>query len=167
MERRVAPPGATELVALMDNLTQAVPGSGRSEGIFKSRQKVLMFAAALGVKKGERRPLDKRGESIRYSIFQRAIDDTFIGAVAIAATADLRVLSSERIDERITIFEEYAHAGLAELHTLLSKPGDDLECILQTVMEARNCNEPQEGVIPDLAGLLRFELPGQKSRKTP
>jgi dnd system-associated protein 4 len=160
MERRIAPPGAAELVALMEKLTQALPGSGRTEGIFKSKQKVLMFAAALGLKKGERRVLEKRSEPIRYAIFQGALDDIFISALAIAATGDLKVLSAERLDERITIFEEYAHAGLVELHTLLSKPGDDLEYVLQTVMDSRAPSESPEGVIPDLAGLLNFGLPG-------
>lgn len=156
MERRIAPPGASELVALMEKLTQTSPGSGRSEGIFKSKQKVLMFSAALGLKAGERRPLDKRSEPIRYSIFQGALDDTFINALAISVTGDLKILSSDRIDERITIFEEYAHAGLVELHTLLSRPGDDLEYVLQTVMDSRVSSESPEGVLPDLAGLLSF-----------
>ena len=156
MERRIAPPGATELVALMERLTSALPGAGRGEGIFRSKQKVLMFAAALGFKKGERRALDKRSEPIRYSIFQGAVDDTFINALAIAETGDLKVLSAERIDDRITIFEEYAHLGMIELHTLLSRPGDDLEYILQTVMESTVSSASPEGVIPDLAGLLSF-----------
>lgn len=163
MERRIAPSGTTELVALMEKLTQALPGSGRAEGIFKSKQKLLMFAAALGLRKGERRTLEKRGEPIRFSIFQGALDDTFISALAIAATGDLKVLSSERIDERIIIFEEYAHAGLIELHTLLSRPGDDLEHLLQTVMESRVPSEVPDGVLPDLAGLLSFGTGGRSS----
>ncbi len=158
MERRIAPPGASELVDLMEKLTQALPGSGRVEGIFKSKQKLLMFAAALGLKSGERRPMEKRGEPIRYSIFQGALDDTFVSALAIADTGDLKVLSAERLDERIGIFEEYAHAGLVELHTMLSKPGDNLEYLLQIVIDSRAASDPPAGVIPDLASLLNFGL---------
>jgi dnd system-associated protein 4 len=154
MERRIAPPGSPELIALLDKLTSAPSGSRGTEGIFRSKQKVLMFAAGLGVKLGQRKEIQKRGEAIRYSIFEGAVDETFINAVAIAETGDLKILSDERAEERIQIFEEYAHAGLIELQNRLAVPGEDLEHVLQLVMDERAAKQAPVGVIPDLANLF-------------
>jgi dnd system-associated protein 4 len=156
MERRIAPPGTSEIIALLDKLTSPTPGPKRAEGIFRSKQKVLMFAAVLGVKMGERRPLQKRAEPIRYGIFEGALDDTFVNAIAIAETGDLKILSEDHADERIQIFEEYAHAGLVELQKRLAMPGEDLQHILQLVMDVRAEKESPPGVIPGLANLFNF-----------
>lgn len=156
MERRIAPPGTPELNALLDKLTSPGPGSRRPEGIFRSKQKVLMFAAALGGRMKLRKPLEKRGEPIRYSIFEGAVDDTFVNAIAIAEAGDLRILSEEQADKRIQLFEEFAHAGLVELEKRLAAPGDDLQHILQLVMEVRAEREAPAGVIPGLATLFNL-----------
>jgi dnd system-associated protein 4 len=103
---------------------------------------------------GQRKEIQKRGEAIRYSIFEGAVDETFINAVAIAETGDLKIVSDERAEERIQIFEEYAHAGLIELQNRLAVPGEDLEHVLQLVMDERAAKQAPVGVIPDLANLF-------------
>jgi dnd system-associated protein 4 len=152
MERRIAPPGSAELLLLLEKLVS--PAQGRDEGLFRSKQKVLMFSAALGWSLKQRKSLDRRGEPIRYSIFESALDDAFINTLAIAETKDLKVLAAERDDERIQIFEEYAHSGLLEIKRILSQPGEDLDHLLQAVIDARVPATPPEGVEQDLARLF-------------
>jgi dnd system-associated protein 4 len=152
MERRIAPPGTAELLQLLEKLVS--PSQGREEGLFRSKQKALMFSAALGWNLKQRKPLERRGEPIRYSIFEGALDDAFINALAIAETNDLKILGGERDDDRVKIFEEYAHGGLLEIKRILSQPGEDLDHLLQAVIDARESTVPPEGLAPDLARLF-------------
>jgi len=152
MERRIAPPGTAELLALLETLVTA--SAGRIEAIFRSKQKALMFAAALGWSVQQRKPLERRGEPIRYTIFEGALDDGFVNALAVAEAKDLKVLGPDREDERIRIFEEYAHGGLVEIQRLMAIPGDPLEQVLQAVMDTKTSDVPPDGVTPDLARMF-------------
>ena len=152
MERRIAPPGSAELQAVLDSLVS--PSSGRSEGIFRSKQKVLMFAASLGWKLRKRIQLERRGEPIRWGIFEAAYDEGFVNSLAVSEKKSLMILSPEHEEERIRIFEEYAHGGMLELKRLTSLPGDNLEFILESVMDTRSEEPAPEGVVPDLARLF-------------
>ncbi|HEY3821774.1 MAG TPA: DNA phosphorothioation-associated protein 4 [Polyangiaceae bacterium] len=128
-ERRPAPPKVLE--GVLDKLYEM--------GIFVPKQKGLMFAAALGYSRGDRVPLEVRGNGIRYEIFQSDGDDAFISALAVAVTKDLRVLSAERNDERITIFEEYAHGGLIHMQRVcFEQEGDPLDNLLRLTIDARS-----------------------------
>ena len=111
-ERRICPP--KEYEKLLNILVNEL-------NIFETKQKALMFAAALGARRGERVRVSARGEGIRIDIFQRAVDDTFIDALAVAVTRDLHVLATDRGEERITIFEESASAGLKEIQRLVGQ----------------------------------------------
>ena len=137
-ERRIYPP--KELEKLLTTLVSELK-------LFETKQKALMFAAALGAHRGEREVLRLRGEGIRIEIFQRAIDDTFIDALAVAVTKDLHVLAGNRTDERITIFEESALAGLKEIQKLVDYPTDSLEELLGITQSARR---PSRGDLPGL-----------------
>jgi dnd system-associated protein 4 len=75
MERRIAPPGAPELEETLDMLVGEGTGT---RSLFKSKQKALMFAAAVGWRIKTKTTLEKRGEPIRLSVFQSALDDGFI-----------------------------------------------------------------------------------------
>ena len=148
-QRRIYPP--KEYTKLLDRLVEEPP-------MFETKQKALMFAAALGVHRHERQPISTRGEGIRADIFQGALDDTFIDALAVAVTGDLCVLAPDRRLERITIFEESASAGLREIQKLVDRPGDDLEELLRLTQDARSpSKEDLPGLDPDaLARLENF-----------
>ena len=62
MDRRIAPP--SDLDELLDRLSELHPG-GRV-ALFQTRQKAMMFAAALGHYLGERTPLARKGSAIRF-----------------------------------------------------------------------------------------------------
>jgi dnd system-associated protein 4 len=129
--RRVRPPKLTDKVA-----ERLVDG-----GPFESKQKLLMFAAALGKERGERTSFDSTSEGIRWEIFQRNRDDSLIFALAIAETDGLNVFDDEEFDRGITIFEEYAHTGLKRLRDeIMEVPGKDLEKLVQCIQKAQRDN---------------------------
>jgi len=152
MEHRIAPPKNPELKALIEQLIE--PHQARKFEIFKSKQKLMMFAAAIGKHLGTRVRLDSRGEPIRMSIFDTACDTAFINALAVAETDTLNILDPERELERVTIFEEYANGGLQEIRKMLSAPGDNLEQLLRKTLEVTAPKVDIEGVSPDLAKLF-------------
>ena len=148
-ERRIYPP--QEYRKLLDTLVDELQ-------IFERKQKALMFAAALGASRGKQEPVSTRGEGIRIDIFQRGVDDTFIDALAVVVTGDLHVLATDRREERITIFEESASAGLKEIQKLIDKPSDSLEELLRLTQDARApSRQDLPGIEPDaLARLENF-----------
>lgn len=150
-DRRIAPPHGYE--SLLDKLTEPLPG--HSVSVFETKQKAMMFAAALGFSRGERLPVERRGTAIRYEVFAADSDDAFISALAVATTGDLRVLSSERTAERVTLFEEYAHAGLQHMHRVtFDQDGDPLDNLLRLTSDAR------AGADADIPGIDRSVLGG-------
>jgi dnd system-associated protein 4 len=95
-----------------------------------------MFAAALGYSLGVRTPLEKKGSAIRLDVFEKALDDAYVGALAAAEAKSLQLLAADREDDRATIFEEYAHRGLAEIQRrCFDTPGDPLQILIQIAEE--------------------------------
>ncbi|MGI5485408.1 DNA phosphorothioation-associated protein 4 [Microtetraspora malaysiensis] len=123
-EHRVRPPKDKE--ALIQQL------GADQEGPFQTRYQTLIFAAALGWSRGRRDPLERPGEGIRYDLFRRHTTvEAFIDSLGVLhASNDASIMSDHRLQERISIFEEYANAGLAiiqgELNASRSRPMDVL-----------------------------------------
>ena len=115
-----------------------------------------MFAAALGYAAENRKPVERKAAGIRYEVFQTAMDDGFIGALAVATTGDLGILAEERADERVDIFEEYAHGGLEILRRIcFEQEGDPLDILIRRTLDAR----PDESDIPGIdPGVLKTLL---------
>ena len=139
--RRITPPGG-DIEKLLGEV---------ADTLGTTKQKTLMLAAAIGKKRGQPEPLAKRGEGIRFDVFVGAIDDGFIKALALAEKGNLSILGDP--DACITIFEEYAHAGLQELQRIWTRSEDKLDELLRLTAEARY---EQTGDIPGIdASLLR------------
>jgi hypothetical protein len=68
--------------------------------------------------------------------------------MAATTTDEIEILSPDRIDEQITIFEEYANGGLCELQELLDKHPErrSEEVILEFVLAEEGVDGPK----PDL-----------------
>jgi len=148
MQRRIYPPKNLENV--LEKLTTVGPGIHIP--IFSTKQKALMFAAALGFFRDERTKIEGRGEGIRFDIFQKALDDGFFDALAIAETGKLEILSEEYESERADIFEEYAYTGLLEMNkACFEKEGDPLENLIRLADEGRSQEEQEiEGIDPNI-----------------
>ncbi len=151
MMGRIAPPKALE--DGLEKLVEADPQGGHP--LFETKQKALMFAAALACWRGaQRRDVERKGTAIRYDVFQRDMDDGYVDALAImAAGDDLNALASKNDDERVKVFEEYAQAGLEEMIDRYDRPGDPLEAMLALVDEARA--QPTAGLEGIDQGALR------------
>lgn len=137
---RVRPP--RELEGILDELKEA--------GVFETKQKGMMFAAALGFlrRKGEDSELPAMGEGIRLEYFRSPNDEPFIDALAVAEIGDLEVLADERRNERLEIFERYAFLGLQEIKAnLAAAPSDatQLETIVE-ILERAGDEEPGDRV---------------------
>lgn len=147
MDRRIAPPGDPEIQSMLDRLTSPQPG--RDYPIFETKQKALMFAAGFGYLLSRREVLTHRdaGSAIRFDIFQKAMDDGFIHALAVAEESDLKILDEAAADRVATIFEEYACAGLNEIHRrFFETDWDPLDGLLNLTLEARELDD--EGSTP-------------------
>lgn len=87
---------------------------------------VFMWAAALGVQKGKRRPLTgNKTQIFRWDQFAQDIDVTALKIIALAETGEVEILLKE--DEILRIAEEYANEGIRELKAeLIDQPGEPL-----------------------------------------
>lgn len=127
MADRIRPP--RELEVILDRL--------KEDGLFVTKQKGMMFAAALGYallgQEGGMEP-DAFGEGIRIEYFDRVRDTGFIEALAVAKHEDLHFLAQEHATGRTELFEMYANAGLQKLKTVCyDRRGDPLQGLLELI----------------------------------
>ncbi|MEU7222878.1 DNA phosphorothioation-associated protein 4 [Streptomyces chrestomyceticus] len=115
---------------LLDDLT----GKG---GPFRSLVEALMFAAALGQQKSRRENFDKTGEPIRLALMEgRLYGDVLIDMLAaVDMQNDPKILSDDRLDERVRIFEEYANGGLNYIRGELNTAATcDLDVLIENLV---------------------------------
>lgn len=146
--RRVRPP--KRMQGLNDQLVD--------NGPFESKQKALMFAAALGVHLGKRESFSDSDVAIRWDIFERNGDDTFIHALAVSETEGLGILADGNSDsgDAITIFEEYANAGLKHLEAqVLNSPVDVMDELIQLIVSVQRSGKDAPA---ELEGLTQEDL---------
>jgi len=102
--------------AVHDIYKQLTEGNDPVSVPFRTMKDVFMWAACLGHRLGERRPLTgKRVIIFRWAQFTPQTDIHLLKALAIADSGDVNVLLSQ--DDILTIAEEYANAGIYELRT--------------------------------------------------
>jgi len=116
--------------------------------IFKEIWRVLLFAAALGVKVGNRRPLGTTdsGKAIQETYFSTPGWRGFLYLIGIAETGDSECLRSSEANEEalVSAFEEYANNGLyilSERMKLSTSPFDELVSLLMEVSQP-NISKP-------------------------
>lgn len=93
---------------------------------FLTMKDVFMWAVALGIKIGKRRPLSGSREPIfRWDQFSQSLDIPALKAIALAETGEVEILLRE--DQILRIAEEYANAGIYEIkREVLDLPGEAL-----------------------------------------
>lgn len=136
MERRIA---TTQTQAkILEDLVSQVPGEDFP--LFETKQKALMFAAALGFYRQHRSQLHARdaGTAIRFDIFEKNLDDGFVACIAVATRNELGVLSQQCEEDLAVIFEEYASAGLAEIQAKILGRPEPLQALVALMGDARN-----------------------------
>jgi len=91
--------------------------SKKSDTLFTDIWRLLVFAATVGLQAKKREPIDQydSGKSIDYTYFSGCPAwPGLIHLIGLVESQDPKVLNpdQEQIDYRITLFEEYANAGL-------------------------------------------------------
>jgi len=145
-ERRIS--YAKDKTDIIKRLVNAEDGSGP----FRLIADVLVFAAALGLKRDRSVPLgDAKEEPIRQEVFDRQGYDTMMNLLALSITGKPEVLadSDEMIETRASIFEQYANGGLAILQDELRGATNPLETMV-LLINAERSGRPQ--------GLEGFDL---------
>jgi dnd system-associated protein 4 len=114
---------------------QLIKRLASDEGPFSTLAEVLTFAAGLGYAEGRREEFSGSGDQIDFDVFQRLGVEGFIEMLAAAVHEDVGILSRERADERLTVFEEFANGGLEVLQSRLAQSKADLDSLLSIVLE--------------------------------
>lgn len=119
------------------DLIKSLSGSGSP---FNELRDVLFFAAVLGWQHQRRVPLQGRGETIRWEVFRnRTGTELITDMIAVAcAPNDPSILAPDRLDERVSVLEEYSNGGLVLLEERIAKAGAvSLETLfIQMIQEA-------------------------------
>lgn len=141
MVRRVRRPRDWEV--LLGKLTDLESG-----GPFETYRDALVFAAALAASKGKHLQFDSTSEPIDYSIFGKANDlDALFYVLALFKEESLEWFSDSKADDRVTIFEEYANAGLGIINDALQRhDGPPIVAITRLLSEGEP-QEPKKGEI--------------------
>ena len=135
MPRRVRRPSAYS--ELLNTLTDK-----EKSGIFETYKDALLFAASIGAFKTKPKSFEKSSEPIDYGIFSKRSDsEAFIHLLAIYDRGDIEILSDEYSDEKVTILEEYAYAGLEIIDRKLKNSVSTLDAILDLMHESKVSNE--------------------------
>ncbi|ACK67740.1 conserved hypothetical protein [Rippkaea orientalis PCC 8801] len=118
------------------DLVKALVDDSGGKGPFQTYADVMAFAASYGAKCKKRVPLNviaKEPAPISLEIFISRGYDSLIKLLAIADTNDPKILSAYEAEteaKRVTIFEEYANAGLENLREELRGTVDYTERIV-------------------------------------
>lgn len=123
------------------------------QAVFREIWRVLLFAAALGVKKGERKPLGDvdTGKAFPESYFSSPGWKGFLYLLGFMdnETSDHLKNDEKEQDKLITAFEEYANFGLCEMSKIVNSSSDALGQLAELVKE----NSKTELATPDLSNL--------------
>lgn len=119
--------------AVHDIYRQLTDGNDIISAPFRTMKDVFMWAAVLGYRTGERRPMTGKKVTIfRWAQFSSQTDVSLLKALAIANSGDVDVLISQ--DEILTVAEEYANAGIHELRmNVLDEYGQPLWNLIDTL----------------------------------
>jgi len=100
---------------------------------FKTMKDVFLWAATLGYKRGERRPITGKKITIfRWAQFNSQADIPVLKAICLADGDEINVLLGQ--DEMLNIVEEYANVGIHELRsTLLDGHGQPLWNLIDNI----------------------------------
>lgn len=126
------------------DLVKALAASDSKTGLFSTYADVVLFAAAFGIKRRKREPLQtiskREPGPIAQDYFINRGYDVVIDLIAIGEVKDKEILSSGKPEvetQRIQIFEEYANGGLEILQEELKGAIDYAEQILLMMLGER------------------------------
>jgi len=114
---------------------QLTEGKDPVNSPFSTMKDLFMWAACVGFKKGDKRPLKgKRIKIFTWTQFSPQIDIPILKAMALTNTKDIHILQKQ--DEILSNAEEYANGGIHELRShLLEEHGQPLWNLVQILTD--------------------------------
>lgn len=138
-------------------LVKALRTGEGSTGLFQTYYEVLVFAAALGAKRGKFIPIkesdfSKDIDPIRQEQFASKGYDQIINLLAVTHNRDPKVLGNtqEAEEKRVEIFESYANGGLNLLQDTLEGSSDYSKQIFLLLFANRDSLKNSEDDLFDL-----------------
>jgi dnd system-associated protein 4 len=111
---------------------------------FATMAAALLFAAAVGYAHDRREPFEK-GQELLWEPFANAGAGPLLDMLAAAASEDKDILATDRENERVEIFEEYANGGLEVIRErLAARGGSPLDALLGLVLEFEDEHETSD-----------------------
>lgn len=121
--------------------------------LFREIWRLLLFAAALGIKDGKRLPLGKveSGKAMPETYFSTPGWRGFLYLIGVADSGDSYCLrsSTEALDSLVTAFEEYANQGLHILRNRLQPSSSPLDEVVSMMLDAMR-PEASRPIVEDL-----------------
>jgi len=84
----------------------------REKGVFPTFKDAMVFAAALGYRRGNRKEFKKSSEPIDLDVFRGDFDRTIMSLLAIEEMDNPKMIAPSNEVARVLCFEEYANGGL-------------------------------------------------------
>ncbi|MCP1676642.1 dnd system-associated protein 4 [Natronocella acetinitrilica] len=125
----------------------------KNKGLFPTFKDALVFAAALGYRRGNRKSFQKSSEPIDMDVFRGDYDKTIMNIIAIEASGDPNMIAPSKEDERIEIFEEYANGGLDILRREIQEGRQEWRAGLLNLVQRE---EERHTLLDDITGLARL-----------
>lgn len=134
---------------LFDRLT-----SKDERGPFGSTVDVMFFSAAIGAHFQREEEFEESMEPMVFELFQKSMEhEAFFDLIGIYHTDGVEILSDEREDAKVEIFERYANGGLDLIRErLASSSGDPFDVVMRLMAEAHSEREPGDDGL--LEGML-------------
>lgn len=128
--------------------------TGGDSPLFKEIWRVMLFASALGVFYGQRRPIEKSdsGKAIPDTYFSSPGWKGFLYLVGVAETGDSKCLRGTEDNQEYLVgaFEEYANEGLHRLANRLGNGPSPLDDVTELLLETLAPKSSK----PDVADLI-------------
>jgi len=122
--------------------------------LFREIWRVLLFASAVGVAHGKRKPLQNvdAGRSFPDSYFSAAGWPGYLHLLGITETGNSDILRSEESNREqvVVLFEEYANAGLHIIQETMQNSSTPLDAMILLMSES----EKPEASNPNVAELI-------------
>lgn len=125
----------------------------QEDNVFDTYADLITFAATLGFLRGRRQSFEQSGEQINWDVFSNAGYEAVVNAIAATSGGDLEILATDKLPERLGVFEEFANGGLIELQKEMRVGTNALDVVRNLMMEAQVLGDEKK--TPDIEKLAR------------
>ena len=119
--------------------------------IFTSYKDALVFAASIGFDRKEIISFEKSSEPIKMHIFSDEFDVAFMNCIGLMETKDATIMGDAREQEKVTLFEQYAAAGLEVIRTQIYESGKDFNIAVLEIINTRCA--PSDTILENITNL--------------